>query len=106
MEHHWRTEKILSLEQAAAKAAKLKAAGKKIVTVNGGFDLLHAGHLDILEEAKQQGDVLFVGINSDSSIRDKKGPDRPLIPQDERMALLAALMCVDYVVLLDAPYDE
>lgn len=106
MQHHWRTEKILSSEQAAQKSVELKAAGKKIVTVNGAFDILHAGHLDMLEEAKMQGDVLFVGVNSDKSIKDKKGSERPFIGQHERMAMLAALACVDYVVLLDAPYDE
>ena len=106
LQHHWRTEKILSLDEAREKAAELKASGKNIVTVNGAFDILHAGHLDMLEEAKMQGDVLFVGVNSDTSIRNKKGADRPYIPQEERMAMLAALTCVDYVVLLDAPYDE
>lgn len=106
MQHHWRYEKILSLDASAAKAAELKAAGKKAVTVNGSFDLLHAGHLDMLEEAKQQGDVLFVGINSDASIRNKKGTNRPIIGEQERAALLAALGCVDYVVIIDAPYDD
>lgn len=106
MKHHWRYEKILSLDAAAAKAAELKAAGKKVVTVNGSFDLLHAGHLDMLEEAKQQGDVLFVGINSDASISNKKGAARPIIGEQERAAMLAALTCVDYVVIIDAPYDD
>src|SRR5689334_11766824 len=105
LEHHWRTEKILTLEQAAQKSAELKAQGKKIVTVNGGFDILHAGHLDMLEEAKQRGDYLFVGVNSDTSIKNKKGEERPFIPEAERIAMLAALACVDYVVLLDFPYD-
>lgn len=106
MQHHWRTEKILSLEQAREKADELRAAGKRLVTINGAFDLLHAGHLDILEEAKQQGDVLVVGINSDESIRAAKGPSRPIISQAERAAMLAALACVDYVTIVDAPYSE
>lgn len=106
LKHHWRTEKIISLEQATKIADELRAAGKKIVTINGGFDIVHAGHLDILEEAKQQGDTLIVGVNSDQSIKEKKGQERPFIPQQERMAMLAALMCVDCVVLLDAPYDK
>lgn len=107
MNHHWRTEKILDLTQAAQKADELRAAGKKIVSLNGSFDLLHAGHLDILEEGRQQGDVLFVGMNSDRSVKDGKGVNRPYIPEQERAALLAALICVDYVVLLDVvPYGK
>lgn len=106
MQHHWHYEKMLSLEEAAQKAEELKAAGKKVVTVNGSFDLLHAGHLDMLEEAKQQGDVLFLGINSDTSIRNEKGSGRPIIGEQERAAMLAALICVDYVVIIDAPYDD
>lgn len=104
MQHHWRYKKILLLEKARAIALDLRQAGKKIVTVNGSFDLLHAGHLDILEEAKQQGDRLFVGINSDASIQQGKGKDRPFIPQAERAALLAALSCVDYVLIIEADY--
>lgn len=105
-QHHWRYEKILSVEQAKSVAAKLREAGRKLVTVNGAFDILHAGHLDMLEEAKQQGDILFVGLNSDRSIQDGKGADRPYIPETERAAMLAALACVDYVVILDIiPYD-
>lgn len=106
MEHHWRQEKILSLQQATQKAAQLKANLERVVTVNGAFDILHAGHLDMLEEAKQQGDVLFVGLNSDASIRTKKGVSRPYIPEAERAAMLAALACVDFVVIIDAPYNE
>lgn len=106
MQHHWRYHKIVSLKQVKQSAAQLRSAGKKIVTVNGSFDLLHAGHLDMLEEAKQQGDVLIVGINSDASIKEKKGAARPIIGQAERAAMLAALACVDYVVIIDAPYDK
>lgn len=106
LEHHWRVEKILSLEEAAQKAAELKTLGKKIVTVNGSFDILHAGHLDMLEESKMQGDVMFVGVNSDMSIKDEKGGERPFIGEQERMAMLAALACVDYVVLVDDTYRD
>jgi D-glycero-beta-D-manno-heptose 1-phosphate adenylyltransferase len=103
---NWRTEKMLTVEQAAAKAAEFRAAGKKLVTVNGSFDILHAGHLDQLEEAKQQGDVLFIGINSDASVKDGKGPTRPFITEQARAAMLAALACTDYVIIIDAPYNK
>lgn len=106
MEHHFRYEKILNIEQAKEKAEELRNAGKKIVTVNGSFDLLHAGHLDILEEARQQGDVLIVGINTDEAISAKKGSARPIISQGNRAALLAALICVDYVAIMPGSYDE
>lgn len=105
-ETNWRREKILTLADASQQAARWRAAQKKLVTVNGSFDILHAGHLDQLEEAKRQGDVLFVGINSDKSIREEKGPDRPFVPSPVRAALLAALICVDYIVIIDAPYRE
>ena len=103
---NWRSEKILTAEQAAAKADQLKRAGKRLVTLNGSFDLLHAGHLDQLEEAKQQGDVLFVGLNSDQSVKAKKGDRRPLVPEPARAALLAALACVYYVVIMNVSYDD
>lgn len=105
-EHLWRYDKILTIEQAAQKANELRAEGKKIVTANGSFDLLQAGHLDFLEEAKQQGDVLIVGINTDESIQAKKGPSRPIIPCEQRAALLGALICVDYVVVMNGAYED
>lgn len=105
MQHHWRMGKIISLEEAGKKSGEVKAAGKKVITVNGTFDLLHAGHLDLLEEAKQQGDLLIVGINSDASVKEGKGEGRPYVSEKERAAMLAALMCVDYVVIIDAPYN-
>lgn len=95
-------EKVLAFEHAASRASELRQAGKKLVTVNGAFDLLHAGHLVILEEAKSQGDILFVGMNSDASVRQYKGVERPIIPQEERARMLAALACVDYVVVVEA----
>ncbi len=106
MEHHFRYEKILTLEQGREKAEELRKEGKTIVTLNGSFDLLHAGHLDILEEAKQQGGILIVGTNTDESIRNKKGSSRPIMSQENRAALLAALACVDYVVIMEGAYDE
>lgn len=104
IKHNWRYEKILTVDEAREKAAELKETGKKLVTANGVFDILHAGHLDALEEYKGQGDVLFIGLNSDKSVREGKGEERPYIPELERSALLAALACVDYVVIIDAPY--
>lgn len=101
---NWRVEKMKTLEEAAEVAKRLKNEGKKIVTTNGSFDILHAGHLDQLEEAKEQGDVLFVGLNSDVSVREGKGKDRPYLPEQARAAMLAALVCVDYVVTIDASY--
>lgn len=103
---NWRVEKILTLADAEQKAADFKKEDKKLVTVNGSFDLMHAGHLDQLEEAKKQGDMLFVGINSDASVKEAKGEDRPLISEQARAAMLAALECVDFVVVVDAAYDE
>ncbi len=106
MKHHWRTEKILTIAEAAARTGEWKQARKKLVTLNGAFDILHAGHLDMLEEAKQQGDLLIIGMNSDASVKDGKGSMRPFIPEAERAAMLAALSCVDYVVVIDAPYNK
>jgi rfaE bifunctional protein nucleotidyltransferase chain/domain len=73
------------------------------VTINGSFDVLHAGHLHILREARSQGDVLIVGLNSDSSVRAYKGPGRPFVGQDDRAKLLLALRDVDYVHIFDEP---
>ena len=72
-----------------------------MVFTNGHFDLLHHGHVDVLQRARALGDVLIVGVNSDTSTRQLKGPNRPLVPQGERAAMLAALACVDLVVVFD-----
>jgi rfaE bifunctional protein nucleotidyltransferase chain/domain len=103
---NWRMRKIISLEEAKKTAAELRAEGKKLVTVNGAFDILHAGHLDQLEEARKQGDVLFVGINSDKSIHGYKGKERPFVTEQARAAMLAALCCVDYVIIIDEEVAE
>lgn len=89
--------RVLTREQLAWVAAELRAKGKRITTINGSFDLLHAGHLHILREASRQGDVLIVGLNSDASVRGYKGPTRPLIPQAQRAEMLLAVRYVDYV---------
>ena len=84
-------------------AATLRAKGKRLVTVNGSFDLLHAGHLYILEQARRQGDVLIVGLNSDASVRAHKGPTRPIVSERQRAQMLLALRMVDYVHIFDEP---
>ncbi len=94
------SSKILNTEDARQRASDFKRAGRRLVTVNGAFDLLHTGHLTILQEARLQGDALFVGVNSDASVRQSKGPLRPIVPEIERAELLAALACVDIVVII------
>ncbi len=90
-------------ESGAALARELaQQLGKKIVFTNGVFDLLHPGHVELLQFARAQGDILVVGINDDASVRRLKGEKRPLFPLAERMEILAALECVDYVV----PFSE
>jgi len=80
-----------------------RAAGKRIVFTNGCFDLLHAGHVHLLAQARQLGDVLVVAINSDSSVREVKGPERPIVEEDDRAFILDALKPVDYVVIFTQP---
>jgi D-glycero-beta-D-manno-heptose 1-phosphate adenylyltransferase len=92
---------LLSVDEAAALAERLRAEGKRIVLANGCFDLLHVGHIRYLREARALGDTLFVGLNSDPAVRRLKGPGRPLMPATERAELLAALRDVDHVVLFD-----
>jgi D-beta-D-heptose 7-phosphate kinase / D-beta-D-heptose 1-phosphate adenosyltransferase len=85
----------------ASLAANARAKGKRIVTINGSFDILHNGHLYILNEARQRGDVLIVGLNSDASVRSYKGADRPIVPERQRAEMLLALRMVDYVHIFD-----
>lgn len=86
----------------ASLVATLRSQGKRIVTTNGVFDLLHVGHVRYLQQARTFGDVLIVGVNSDASARRlNKGPLRPLVPDVERAEMLTALRCVDYVTLFD-----
>ena len=94
---------ILTLEQAIVRFAREKRNGRKIVFTNGCFDLLHPGHIRSLEQARALGDALIVGLNSDSSVRQLKGPGRPVLPEDERAEILAALECVDAVVIFNEP---
>jgi D-glycero-beta-D-manno-heptose 1-phosphate adenylyltransferase len=90
-------------QELARLIAAEKAAGKTIVFANGGFDLFHVGHVRYLQGAAKEGDVLLVPINSDESIRHNKGPGRPHVPLAERMEIVAALGCVDYVTSFDTP---
>lgn len=91
--------KIVSQRTAAKAAGRLRRAGKKIVATNGSFDILHAGHVAMLEGSRRLGDALFVYLNNDNSIRSNKGKGRPVVPARERALLLAALACVDFVVV-------
>ena len=93
--------KIISRPQIAGLMKNLKKKGRKIVFTNGCFDLLHVGHVRYLKEARGQGDCLVIGLNSDQSMRQIKDPARPLISEDQRAEVLAALECVDYIVLFD-----
>jgi rfaE bifunctional protein nucleotidyltransferase chain/domain len=93
--------KIKTQEELVGIANKLRKEGKKIVTLNGSFDILHPGHLHMIEEAKNQGDILIMALNSDSSIRKNKGPKRPINDQDFRTKMIAGLQNVDYVTTFD-----
>ncbi|MBI3625840.1 MAG: adenylyltransferase/cytidyltransferase family protein [Candidatus Rokubacteria bacterium] len=91
----------VSLEEAAEIAARLTAAGKRLVLANGCFDLLHVGHVRYLEGARRLGDALLVAVNSDASVRRLKGPGRPIMPEAERAEIVSALSAVDYVLVFD-----
>ncbi len=94
-------DKILTQEAMLTERAALKAAGKTVVFTNGCFDILHRGHIRYLNFARQQGDVLILGMNSDASVKRNKGEDRPINSEQDRAEVLAALECIDYVVLFD-----
>ncbi|OAG27978.1 D-glycero-beta-D-manno-heptose 1-phosphate adenylyltransferase [Thermodesulfatator autotrophicus] len=97
---------MLPLEELCRRAGWRKALGQKMVFTNGCFDLLHAGHVSYLARAREAGDFLVVGLNSDTSIRRIKGPKRPVNPQEYRAQVLGALSVVDYVVLFDEDTPE
>ena len=94
-------DSIFTLEQAILRFGRDKRNGRRVVFTNGCFDLLHPGHIRSLEYARSLGDALVVGLNSDASVRQLKGEGRPLIPEGERAEILAALECVDGVVIFD-----
>ena len=93
--------KLLGRQQMKAECQRLREANQTVVFTNGTFDILHAGHTTYLDQARRLGDVLIVGLNSDTSIRSIKGKNRPIINESHRSRMLAALECVDYVVLFD-----
>jgi len=90
-------EKIIAWEKLPEWRAAMRASGKRLVVTNGCFDLLHLGHVTYLETARHEGDALLVGVNSDAAVRQLKGPDRPVTPEEDRAAVLAALESVDGV---------
>ena len=94
---------ILTLEEAILRFGREKRNGRRIVFTNGCFDLLHPGHIRSLEQARELGDALIVGLNNDAGVRQLKGEGRPVIPERERAEILAALECVDAVVIFDDP---
>jgi len=96
------TTKVLPRDQLLSILSSDRAKGKRIVFTNGCFDLIHAGHTRYLQAARSLGDVLVVGVNSDASVRTlDKAPDRPIVPEAQRAEVLAALGCVDFVVIFD-----
>lgn len=96
-------KKIKSFKQIAAEVKELKRSGKKIAFTNGCFDILHTGHIRLLKQARSFGDVLVVGMNSDSSVKKIKGPKRPVNRENDRAEVLAALEPVGYVVKFSGP---
>jgi D-glycero-beta-D-manno-heptose 1-phosphate adenylyltransferase len=93
--------KIVSQEELIEVAAREKRSGRRVVFTNGCFDILHPGHVRCLAEARALGDVLVVAVNSDRSVRGNKGPERPLVSEQDRAEVLAALASVDYVTIFD-----
>lgn len=93
--------KILNNKEISKKSEELKKQGKKVVMVNGVFDLLHVGHVGFLRKAKDKGDVLLVAVNSDKSVKTFKGDDKPIILEKDRAFLIAALSFVDYVTIFN-----
>jgi rfaE bifunctional protein nucleotidyltransferase chain/domain len=97
---------VEALETIVADRSRWRAEGRRVVFTNGCFDLLHPGHLALLEAARAEGDLLVVGLNSDRSVRALKGPGRPVLPEAERAEALLALEAVDRVVAYDEPTPE
>ncbi len=100
------TEKIKSLEEVVRARARMREEGKKLVFTNGCFDILHVGHVRYLDQARALGDALVVAVNSDESVRNLKGPGRPVTPERERAEVLAALACVDLLFIFGDPTPQ
>lgn len=94
-------EKVKRLHELLLIRENARRDGKTVVWTNGCYDILHAGHVLYLQAAKAQGDLLILGLNSDASVRRTKGPKRPIVNESERAIVLAALSCVDYIVIFD-----
>lgn len=97
---------VLDQDHARAFAEDLRRQGRRVVFTNGVYDLLHPGHVRFLGAARAEGDALIVGVNSDRSARDNKGPSRPITPEQERAEIVAALGCVDAAVMFDDPTPD
>lgn len=95
--------KLKSLDELTAIAAQARKKGQTIVFTNGCFDLLHRGHVHILRQARAAGDLLIVALNSDRSVKQIKGPKRPIMPETDRIELIEAMEMVNYVILFDEP---
>lgn len=94
-------KKLVNIEEASKIAKDLKEKGERIVFTNGCFDILHVGHIQLLEKAKSFGDVLIVGLNSDNSVKRIKGEERPINPEEDRARILGALEVVDYIIIFN-----
>ena len=94
--------RVLTLDELHQERIRLRDRGLTLVLTNGHFDVLHAGHVRYLQQARALGDALAVAVNSDAATAARKGPLRPIVPEDERAELVAALACVDYVIIFDA----
>jgi len=99
--------KIKNWQEIEEISEELKRSDKKIVFTNGCFDILHAGHISYIREAKALGDILMIGLNSDGSVKRLKGPDRPINDQKSRALLLSELKSIDYIIIFEeaTPYD-
>lgn len=94
---------VLTLDELLTARAQLRQTGRRVVFTNGCFDLLHPGHVRYLQEARALGEALIVALNSDRSVRELKGPSRPILKEAERAEVMAALACVDFVTIFDEP---